>query len=166
MTTDAARINELQAEAQKLAVAAANRKPRGDTWGFYSYGDAPAAIGGGVGGFLWCRDESALLDFVGRLLPFFAPGPQSADWLAVAGRSEGVFKQLRDGLVDVPTAVAEANRVLKGFSQITWLGRFGELLDGEGEFARSLRGSFYEQDPPIAGSHRAMFLEFVRDYGL
>jgi hypothetical protein len=40
-------------EAMLASEAAFDREPSDDDWGFCAYGDAPAAIGGGVQAFHW-----------------------------------------------------------------------------------------------------------------
>lgn len=39
------------------------REPKSKSWGMYSYGDAPPAIGGGMGAFTWFDSKTALLKF-------------------------------------------------------------------------------------------------------
>jgi len=98
MTTEQeAMIERLVEEAQQQGSAGSEFEPTDETWGFFSYGDAPPAIGGGIGSFLWFSSREELLDYVGRLLPFLAPGPGEADHLAVTAAGEAVVRRFAAG---------------------------------------------------------------------
>ncbi len=162
----------LAAEAMNVAEAAWHETPDADWWGFESYGDAPAGIGGGVGGFSWFREREAMLDFVGRLLTFFSPGPASADHGEVAGRAAAVVARVRSGELSMDEGLAHLNEVLRRFSQLRWWGQLSELLCGDRPFEREIRawarGAESGADPsrPIDEAERPAFIEGLRDFGL
>ena len=108
------------------------------SWGFFAYGDASPAIGGGVGGFVWLSSKSAVLKFIAEVLPFSPPGPSNRDHLAVADQVASVIAQLKNSEIDLEACRKKLNRVLRSFSQIEWIGTFKDLKGGQSPYARKL----------------------------
>ena len=131
---------ESMGEAAMVAASRGyDREPIPEDWGFESYGDASPAIGGGVGGFTWFESKQALLDFMARHLVWFSPGPTADDQDAVADEvakvvEESVAKGRLPG--ELPDLL---NGILKGYSQLRWVGQFSELLESDAQFPREVR---------------------------
>jgi hypothetical protein len=164
---------ERAAAADKAAEAAYESGPSLTKWGMFYYGDAPAAIGGGVGAFIWFESERDLLDFIETHLPFSPPGPTSCDVEPVLSRVHEILDRLRNHKADRDTARLELNDALKRFSQINWWGLGAELFSGISPFPIEVRLWFREtkQDPdlsdrPISEDEKHAFLESLTEYGL
>ncbi len=149
-------------------------KPTSTSWGFFSYGDASPAIGGGMGGFAWFSSRSAMLEFISSVLPFSPPGPSSRDHLAVAAEVGAVAKQLKSNEVEQEVARKKLNRILKSFSQIEWLGTFQDLRGGQSPYARKLITGFRRENDikistkpvEVSRSELADFKEYISMYGI
>jgi N-6 DNA Methylase len=168
-TTPAARsIEERMQEAAEQAHALV---PTEDTWGFYGYGDASADVGGGAGGFLWFHTREEMLDFIRLYLPFWNGGPVHNDVVRVSARVGKIMERL-NGAPLGEAFKSQLNQTLKGYTQIGWWGRFGELLSREGAFAREIRSWFRSVASertgtgPIPGSEKLRFAKLLQDYGL
>ena len=149
-------------------------EPRSTSWGMYSYGDAPAAIGGGVGAFTWFNSKTALLKFIEEVLPYSPPGPGNTDPLAVADKVGAVLRKLRSGDLELGEARRRLNTVLRAYSQIEWMGTFKDLRDGNDAYARELIKQFRRSRElavgaapiAIARSQTEDFKEFLAEYGI
>lgn len=149
-------------------------KPTSTSWGFFAYGDASPAIGGGMGGFSWFSSKSAMLEFISSVLPFSPPGQSNRDPLAVAVEVEAVTKQLKSNGIDQEVARKKLNRILKSFSQIEWVGTFQDLKGGQSPYARKLIMDFRRQNDikistkpvEVSRSELADFKEFLDQYGV
>jgi hypothetical protein len=150
------------------------REPKATSWGMYSYGDAPAAIGGGMGAFTWFDNKTSLLKFVAEVLPFCPPGPRMSDPLAVDAKVREVLAGVRAGDIDLEKARRKLNVVLRSYSQIEWIGTFKGLKDGDGTYARKLVKEFRRScDLPVGAAPVAItrsqvedFKEFLAEYGI
>ena len=142
-------------------------------WGFYAYGDAPPAIGGGFGSFVWFPERADMLEFIAQVLPYSPPGRSDLDWGDVARGTESIIEQMSANLIDDETAVSQLNSALVSFSQFEWLGTFGDLLAGDHNYAKSVREEFWSMnDEREAESSREIdaqatdeFKEFLSSWG-
>ncbi|MFM7165023.1 MAG: hypothetical protein ACKO3T_07210 [Planctomycetaceae bacterium] len=119
------------------------------TWGLFSYGDAPGAMGGGVGMFIWFPSRNDLLDFIASTLPYSPPGPTSLDCEAVASETAAIVENMKCGRLADPDGIAQLNKVLQHFSQITWAGTFTQLLTEPHPYAQEVRAAFRMEDRDI-----------------
>lgn len=168
MNDDETLEEKLGAEAQLVGERALTHTPTEDAWGIESYGDAPGGIGGGEGAFLWFDTQGELLDFTGRLLPFFAPGSGPLGPIEVAQKSASIIEQVQNGELSMDEAMGPLNRALRNFSQIRWWGQLKELLSGDREFENMIRSRFRyglsESDgdtSPIPGNQLNDFIDFI-----
>jgi hypothetical protein len=172
-------INESQeerlyAEAEDVAQRAFSHMPTEETWGIESYGDAPGGIGGGVGGFLWFDTLAELLDFTGRLLPFFNPGSGPLEPFEVARHASTIIEQVQKGMLSMDEGMAQLNTALKNYSQIRWWGQFKELLHGDRVFEKELRSIFRygaskssSDSSPVPIDQVDSFINFIeKEWGL
>lgn len=149
-------------------------EPKSTSWGMYSYGDAPPAIGGGVGAFSWFDNKSALLRFIQEVLPYSPPGPGNSDPVVVADKVRAVLGQVRAGELELAKARRKLNTVLRAYSQIEWMGTFKDLKDGNDAYARKLIKEFRRSREiavgaapvAIARSQVEDFKEFLAEYGI
>lgn len=168
--------------AEKNWQSATQGAPGDKTWGFYSYGDAPAGIGGGFGVFVWFPDRAAMLDFIADTLPYVQPGQSDKDWGEVAGQTEAIAQELKDGTTDDTAGIERLNRALVTFSQIEWMGTFDQLAASNETFPAAVRASFFDEDSteelqpetadardavdPIPADRLQEFREFLLDWGI
>jgi hypothetical protein len=115
-----------------------------NTWGFYSYGDVPGAIGGGFGSFAWFETRYELLSFIRDVLPYSPPGRSDADWEKVEREVHELAQQAIEDKIDLYIAVDRSNDALKTFSQIEWIGAFDDLICGNDPFAEQVRKELRE----------------------
>lgn len=159
-------------DAQQAAEAAASRTPGPATWGFFAYGDAPAAMGGGVGVFTWFPSKKAMFEFVSRHIAFFPPGPSEADHDAVAAEAARIVDQVVKGKLSMDAGMARLNVALRRFSQFRWWGQFKDLAKGDGDFERKIRawarerwGEDETDSSPIRAREMAEFKDALTQYG-
>lgn len=166
----------LHEEAADVGLEAHEATPQPNWWGIEYYGDAPAAIGGGFGAFLWFPTKEALFDFVGRLLTFANPGPSEVDHGRVAREVAASTDRIRAGQVSMDDGMVALNVILTRFSQIRWWGQFQELLTGTREFELDVRAwarSSWSEDgeestdtSPITPDELEPFIEALLMYGV
>jgi hypothetical protein len=152
------------------------REPQPETWGMYSYGDAPPAIGGGVGAFVWFETREELLAFVGSVLPFSPPGPSNRDFLKVESDARALVAEVRSVTCDLECVRERLNGVLSDFSRIEWWGQFHDLCAGRHPYAQAVIASFREslaedgEDTVVKGPIRedelGEFKLYLETYGL
>lgn len=170
-------LDELVGKAEANWQAVAQGDPGDNVWGFYSYGDAPAGMGGGVGSFVWFGDKDEMLSFITSTLPFSPPGRASCDWAAVASDVSGIVHALRGGSLSLAEGMCQLNTALKTFSQIEWMGTYEDLKGGDAEYAKVVRRAFFEESagrsmddsslpPPIAPHQDGQFREYLTGWGL
>lgn len=159
----------------EIGEVAHQRDPREFPWGYFSYGDAPGGIGGGTGLILWFASHREMLDF-------FLHHELESHWLENADEDERaeVLREVRTALEPLSesksglqSALAAANEPLRNLVQLTWWGRFEELVSGSGEFAMHLRSFFRSDDSdeegrssPITDAELSDFVESLQEYGL
>jgi hypothetical protein len=159
-----------QAETNWQSVAQGN--PGDNTWGFFSYGDAPGGIGGGVGMFIWFPDRNEMLDFIATTLPYYPPGRGDLDWGSVASQSAAIVEEMKSADIDDAVGVERLNEVLRTFSQIEWTGTFEELLRGGHSYATEVRAAFRNEDEegssgaPIQPDEQEAFCEYLETWGI
>lgn len=141
-------------------------------WGFFSYGDAPPAIGGGVGMFTWFPDRNAMFDFIANTLPYHPPGQSNLDPDEIAENTAAVVDKLRLGTMNDPDGIKELNEVLVTCSQLTWMGTVEDLLTGNHPYAAKVRQAFRNGDEdevegePVAEDEKEDFFEFLEAWGI
>jgi hypothetical protein len=142
-------------------------------WGFYSYGDAPAAIGGGVGSFAWFQTRRELLSFVRDVLPYSPPGSSDTDLGNVEKHVQEIVEHAIEEKIDDKKAIEALNATLRTYSQIEWLGTFEDLICGTDPFAEKIRGEFRESEEESATDCKAIsdneieeLRQFLREYGI
>jgi hypothetical protein len=166
------KVERRMGEATAIAEAAAERAPLKNTWGIFSYGDAPAAIGGGVGCFLWFKGREQLLEFVANQLTFLAPGRADIDPGRVLSAVKQIVRQVEDGHLTIADAIPQLNSALRHFSQIEWIGTFEGLIAGSGDFERGLRRWYREHrgtdltDTVITAKELKAFRTAIAEYGM
>ena len=175
-------------DADKAWDKAQEHEPRSSSWGFFGYGDAPGAMGGGVGAFVWFSTRARLMKFIAEVLPFSPPGPCGADEDAVAEQCSQLIKQYQEDSLSLEAMRTTLNQTLRGFSQIEWLGTRKDLLEGDHRYALYVRAQFrvdamqgeegpnIEQDSPldllrahgaaIQPAEREDFMEMLVSWGL
>jgi hypothetical protein len=76
----------------------------------------------------------------------------------------------KDGASD--SVREQLNEMLKGYAQIEWWGRFGELLSGNSGFAKQIRkwfwsaGGVVDCSDPISHDEGHRFSELLQEYGI
>ncbi|WP_267356651.1 MULTISPECIES: hypothetical protein [unclassified Methylobacterium] len=139
-----------------------------ESWGFYCWGDAPGGIGGGVGVFYWFPNLPKLCGFLAEHGAFIFPVSGRKDMRIVASEVKIAANKIINE--DTATAVTDQiNTVLKGEAQFEWIGRYVDLLAGNGEFPRRLRSQFRggENDySSIEANERPEFDDFLATYGV
>jgi hypothetical protein len=148
--------------------------PKAKSWGFFAYGDAPAAIGGGVGAYCWFDSKAKLLQFVADVLPHSPPGPADSDPLLVADQVSEIISEVQRNNLDLEKARKRLNNVLRRYSQIEWIGTFKDLKDGKGTYARMIVKAFRRDRELTIGAtplsisrgQLADFKDFLSSYGI
>jgi hypothetical protein len=165
----AERVEQAEASWQEVS----NGPPADDCkWGFFSYGDAPPAIGGGNGMFTWFPDRNTMLEFIANTLPYFPPGQSDLDPDEIAGNTATVVEKLRLGTISDLDGIIELNEVLVTCSQLNWMGTVENLLTGDHPYAVRVREAFREDDEeakegvPISTEEKEDFFEFLESWGI
>lgn len=159
-----------QAEASWQEISQGN--PGDCEWGFFSYGDAPPAIGGGVGMFVWFPDRNSMLDFIANTLPYNPPGQGDLDPDEIAENTAAVVEKLRLGAISDLDGIKELNEVLVTCSQLNWMGTVNDLLTGSHPYAAEVRRAFREdgeeklEGGPISKDEKGDFFEFLETWGI
>ena len=165
---------EIEASAQAKWEEIIDRRPNDESIGFYSYGDAPPAIGGGSGCFTWFSDREEMYDFIAAVLPFNPPGPASTDHLETQKQVKAAILRHSGKATSEEELRRELNAILKSYSQIDWFGTFGALKAATGDFAAKVVARFRDEDDedeaekpsPIGNEEEDDFLEYLGEYGL
>ena len=141
--------------------------------GFFSRGDAIGAVGGGMGAFLWFPSFSELYQFLANYFVVLSPGRCDIDHEKVFNDVARIVKELGEGKVNKETAIQKINKAAQHFSQIEWIGELDDLIQGDGEFPKKVRESFFESredagsvKEKIGKEHQKAFLEFLCEYGI
>lgn len=158
-------------QAQVAAAEGAGREPSPQTGGFFSYGDAPGGIGGGIGCFMWFETPDELLTYLKKHLTFLSSGPSFVDPGRVSGQVEKMLGGVSVEALTSGDKLIQLNDVLKGFSQIEWVGQFSDLLSGTGEFPAKVRAWYRDDDSdsggdPIPPQEVGDFTAQIAEYGI
>ncbi len=142
--------------------------PTSNHWGFFAHDDAPGGIGGGSGAFCWFASLRRLLDFLYQL-PLIAHSVEDdAEFVENADRISKIRKVV-EGCIQADqfdqSDVDMVNQLSRGAEQITWVGRFEELLDGTSKFAENLRVEFNGSDCAIEQLQVQNFIAYITDWG-
>jgi hypothetical protein len=163
------RLERAEASWQEVS----NGPPADDCeWGFFSYGDAPPAIGGGAGMFTWFPDRNSMLDFIASTLPYFPPGRSTLDPEDISENTAVVVEKLRLGTISDIDGIKELNEALVTCSQLNWIGTVEDLLSGNHPYAIQVREAFREDDEeesegvPISEDEKEDFYEFLEAWGI
>ncbi|MCC3861778.1 hypothetical protein [Pseudemcibacter aquimaris] len=151
----------------------ADQEPKNNnSWGMFSYGDAPAGIGGGIGSFVWFKDRDSLLDFIAQTLPFSPPGPITTELQPVIEATEKTVTTLKKG-GSLEAGIEELNQTLRSFSQIRWIGTFEDLRTGQKEFEKEVRLDFRDSTDSSKNAKAEIednalkdFIEYIETYGI
>jgi hypothetical protein len=150
-------------------------RPNAEWWGVFSYGDAPGAIGGGVGSIEWFPTRSALLTFIADVFPYDPPG--LGDTGIVASVVTAITANMQHGVISNADGINRLNHALTRYSQITWIGTFAELCNSDDAFCQDVR-SWYrkqidddqkadiDQHAPIQPAEFDEFCDVIQEYGL
>jgi hypothetical protein len=163
------RVEQAEASWQEVS---SGPPPDDAGWGFFSYGDAPPAIGGGIGMFTWFPDRNKMLDFIANTLPYYPPGQCDLDPDEIAASTATVVEQLRLATINDLDGVKKLNEVLASCSQLTWMGTVEDLLAGSHPYAVEVRRAFREdaeeeiEDGPITKDEKEDFFEFLESWGI
>lgn len=163
------RIERAEASWQEVSSGA---PPDDYEWGFFSYGDASPAIGGGVGMFSWFPDRNSMLDFIATTLPFSPPGPYNLDPNEIAKNTAAVVEKLKLGTISDLDGIKELNAVLVTCSQLDWMGTVDGLLSGNHPYAVHVRQTFRDDDEedsegePVEEDEKEEFFEFLESWGI
>jgi len=143
----------LTEQANTLTQTTSERDPRAYSWGLFSWGDAPPAIGGGTGCFQWFDSRDELLAFLTEYSPALCMSlKQEEEWIGFRDRLRAIAASFEDEPLKSLVAV---NSVLKGLLQIDWIGRFEELCQGQESFCCKVRGWFRDPgDIDVPGPYR------------
>ena len=113
-----------------------------------------------------------MLLFIAQHQVWLGPGPEGVDPARKVVQVGSIISHFLTGRINLETARLQINSVLKGFSQIEWLGQFEELVSGEREFAREVRQWYREfkeaevaDSAPVIGEEEE-FDYALREYGL
>jgi hypothetical protein len=158
----------LQEEAREVFEIAAERKASDNDVGFFAYGDAPAAIGGGVGGFCWFEKESDLLEFLKKYSLFIYPPRSDLDFDTILNSVSVVVEEYRNGNSDKVKFLSELNTSLRHSVQFRWVGTFADLKNGGDEFAREVLEDFREDEDvvPVEQEEEEDFRDHLSLFGI
>jgi hypothetical protein len=146
--------------------------PENCEWGFFSYGDAPPAIGGGVGMFTWFSDRASMLEFIEETLPYYPPGQSDLDANEIAGNASAVVEKLRLGTLTDEDGRQQLNKVLETCSQLNWIGTVSDLLSGKHPYVVEVRKTFRDDEDddadggPIGEEEKEEFFAFLDTWGI
>jgi hypothetical protein len=154
---------------QTASQVALEKEPIDGDWGFCAYGDAPAAIGGGMNAFFWFETRRGMLAFIAQHALFINPPRADLDLDALEQAVGTVVAAMQANNLDDSAAVVELNKCLRHASQFTWIGQFRSLRSGETDFARQILAEFREEDDtttpdPVTEEELEDFRQFLLDY--
>lgn len=139
-------------------------------WGMFSWGDAPPAIGGGIGAFQWFASREILINFISDHAVLMWKEFEEKDEYEKISRS---LRQAANKLGEDDESLDQFNQNIRGLFQVEWIGTFNELTSSDGQFSSKVRANFNELEgdqassaPPIEQKDLARFSESLEEYGL
>lgn len=163
------RVEQAEASWQEVS---SGPPPDDAEWGFFSYGDAPPAIGGGIGMFTWFPDRNSMLDFIASTLPYYPPGQSNLNPDDISENTAAVVKKLRLGTISDLDGIKELNEALVTCSQLNWIGTVENLLKGDHPYTFDVRQAFRDdgeeeaEGAPISEDEKEDFFEFLETWGI
>jgi hypothetical protein len=163
------RVERAEASWQEVS---SGSPPDDCEWGFFSYGDAPPAIGGGVGMFTWFPERASMLAFIEETLPYYPPGQSNLDADEIAENASAVVEKLRLGTLTDEEGRQHLNKVLETCSQLEWIGTVTELITGDHPYLARVRKTFRADEDedadggPIDEDEKEEFFEFLDTWGI
>lgn len=144
------------------------RSPEAEDWGLCLGGDATAQIGGQMMLFNWFESRGTLLAAVNEHLIYTFLPPQSYDLDAAQRRVTNALAAFagHGGTIRLAEDIRNA---LRTHVRIDWIGPVGELMTDDGEFARSVRADFLDQEGTAGASaidpaQEAEFRDFLSSW--
>jgi hypothetical protein len=158
-------------EGCDIVQGAFDREPLESDWGFCAYGDAPAAIGGGISAFYWFESREEMLTFIAEHALLMNLPRSDLDLNAVWKAVGNIVEAMRNSRISDAAAVNKLNEKLRHASQFTWLGTFGSLRQGETKEARDVIDEFRDAKDntpasPVSERELEDFREFLREYSI
>ncbi|MFM8857955.1 MAG: hypothetical protein ACKOI2_12310 [Actinomycetota bacterium] len=150
---------------ERLFMGPGQRVPTRNDFGFCSYDDAPAPLGGGQPWFYWFPSKSEMLSTLAESAGYLHKPRGDFDIEAITtiakeeiAASDGDLKTVKLGL----------NAKLSGVAQFTWMGPFADLCDSDRPQERAFRADFRENgdDGPIGPEELDSFTEYFVNYGI
>ncbi len=133
-----------------------------DSWGMFSYNDAPVAFcGGGSGCFCWFNStKEDMFKFI-----------VSEDIIGEDTDISDIANKILRDEISIDDGVMQINQELKGIIQISWIGQFEQLCNGNNDYAKEVIGYFRqssdnEKFTPVKDSEIVVFKEFLECYGV
>lgn len=141
-----------------------------NAWGMFSWGDAPPAIGGGIGAFQWFPSKEKLFAYISDhavlMWKDFEEQEEYEKLCELLRQAIGKLEEDREDLDRI-------NQNIRGLFQVEWIGSFRELTSSSNHFPLKVREYFYELEevqaslaPPIEQTDLAKFSESLEEYGL
>ena len=153
-----------------------NTRPDAQWWGCFAVSDASVVLGGGVGMFSWHANHTDMCTFISEVLPYTTG--TSGQHGAVAEVTTAIATNMQRGVISDADGIDRLNHGLKHYSQITWIGTFGELCTSDDEFCANVRSWYRNQsddddnkteidcNAPIQSDELEDFYESIQEYGL
>ena len=152
-----------------------NNRPTAHWWGCFAYSDASVALGGGAGRFSWHASRADLCAFISEVLPYITG--TSGQRGAIAEVTAAIVANMQHGTISDAAGIQRLNHSLKHYSQITWIGTFGELCTSDDEFCANVRCWYRNQSDddhqakvdchaPIQLHELEGFYTAIQEYGL
>jgi hypothetical protein len=132
-----------------------------DSWGMFSYGDGPMnCCGCGVGSFWWFNSKEDMFKFF-----------TSEEIIGEDADISGITSKILSDEISIDDGIKQMNQELESIIQVSWIGQFEQLCNGNNEYAKEVIEQFRqslnnEQFTPINHSEISAFKEFLEEYGL
>jgi hypothetical protein len=165
-------VIDLGEQAQSVLMASAENNPTSHGFGFFTYGDAPGGIGGGVGAFQWFASAKERDDYIIHLSPYIY---DSVDSEAEYQELTNFFSELASTYGASSAEFQQAyNTRLRGNIQSCWTGSFQELCQSSNSFCQDVRAWFRgadedsetRNDNPITPREKRSFVRAIQTYGM
>ena len=132
-----------------------------DSWGMFSYGDGSmGCYGCGIGSFWWFNSKEDMFKFF-----------VSEEIIGEEADISDITNKILCDQITLDDAIRQINHVLEGIIQISWIGRFEQLCNGNNDYAKEVIEQFRqslnnERFTSINQSEISAFKEFLEEYGL